>query len=92
MQRRTHSDEFKAKIALEMIKGEKSLAEIASGYEIHQSLVLKWKRDLEANAAKLFARKEDEQIKELKEEQEKLYKALGKRQIENDWLKKKLGL
>jgi len=90
--RRSHSEEFKAKVALEVVKGEKSLAEIAGKYEIHQNLAVRWKRELEAKAAKLFVRKEDEQVKELKEEKEKLYTALGKRQIEIDWLKKKLGL
>ena len=90
--RRSHSDDFKAKVALELIRGEKSLAEVASQYEIHPNLAIKWKREVEEKAAKLFARKEDEQVKELKEENERLYKAIGKRQIENDWLKKKLGL
>jgi len=90
--RRSHSDGFKSKVALEVIRGEKSLAEIACQYEIHPNLAIKWKREVEEKAAKLFARKEDDQMKALQEENEKLYTQLGKRQVENDWLKKKLGL
>ena len=52
--RRKHSPSFKAKVALEALKGEASIAEIASCYEVHPNLVTKWKKTLQDEAAGIF--------------------------------------
>lgn len=91
-QRRTHSDVLKAKVAIEVLKGEKGINEIAALYEIHPNLALKWKRELEENAKEAFVKgKRPEDIAK-DEKIEELYKQLGKRDLELDWVKKKLGL
>ena len=64
--RRKHSPAFKAKVALEALKGEETIAEIASRFEVHPSQVRKWKREVTEGAAGIFGgdhtqRKKDDQ-------------------------------
>lgn len=83
---------FKAKVAIEALRGEKSLAELSSEYGVHPNQISKWKQDLIQGAAELFTKKSKENINLLEEEKDKLFKHIGKIQVENDWLKKKLDL
>ena len=55
--RRTHSPEFKARVALEALKGIKPIHEIASDNEIHPVQVSKWKKELQESIAEIFERK-----------------------------------
>ncbi len=64
--RRKHSPSFKAKVALEALKGEQTIAEIASRYEVHPNLVTKWKKALQDEAAAIFG--EDHAKKKKKDE------------------------
>ena len=89
--RKQYPKEFKAKVALEALKGEKTIAEISSAYEVHSTMVTKWKKQLQENISDIFARKNDREPSD-KELIDNLYKQIGKSQVEIDWLKKKLGL
>ena len=80
--RRQYGADWKAKIALEAIKGQRTVQQIASHYEIHPNLVTHWKKELLEGAAA----KADEELKA------ELYQQIGKLQVEVDWLKKKSGL
>jgi len=91
-QRRQYSADWKAKVALEAIKGQRTVQEIASHYEVHPTLVTHWKKQLLEGAAEIFSngkRVAAEADEELKAE---LYQQIGKLQVEVDWLKKKSGL
>ena len=91
-QRRQYSADWKAKVALEAIKGQRTVQEIASHYEVHPTLVTHWKKQLLEGAAEIFSngkRAAAEADEELKAE---LYQQIGKLQVEVDWLKKKSGL
>jgi len=91
-QRRQYSADWKAKVALEAIKGQRTVQEIASHYEVHPTLVTHWKKQLLEGAAEIFSngkRAAGEADEELKAE---LYQQIGKLQVEVDWLKKKSGL
>ena len=83
---------FKAKVAIEALRGEKSLAELSSEYGVHPNQISKWKQDLIQGAAELFTKESKENVNLLEEEKDKLFKNIGKLQVENDWLKKKLDL
>ena len=74
---------FKARVALEALKEEKTIAQISAEYEIHSNLVSKWKKQLKDNI-----RNEPEGDHKV----DNLYKEIGKLQVQNEWLKKKLGL
>jgi transposase len=84
--RRKHSPSFKAKVALEALKGEASLAEIASHYEVHPNLVTKWKKALQDEAATIFG--EDHARKKKRDENlvAQLYQQIGQLKVEKDFL------
>ena len=91
-QRKQYSADLKARIALEAIKGQKTVQEIASHYGIHPNMVTHWKKQLLDGAAEIFSNgkiREAESDEQLKAE---LYQQVGKLQVEVDWLKKKSGL
>ena len=91
-QRRSFSAEMKARIALEAIKGQKTIQEIASHYGVHPNQVTNWKRQAIAGVPVVFAdRRSQPEMSEsaLKAE---LYQQIGQLQVEVDWLKKKSGL
>ena len=91
-QRRNFSGEIKGRIALEAIKGQRTIQEIASHYGMHPSQVTQWKRQAVESMPGLFTdrRARDGEAQEaLKAE---LYQQIGQLQVELDWLKKKSGL
>ncbi len=83
--------EFKARVAFEALKGEKTLSELSSEYEVHSNMILRWKKQLQKNGADIFTRKNEREPSDT-QLIDKLYKQIGKSQVEIDWLKKKLGL
>ncbi len=90
--RKSFSNEFKAKVAMEALKGEMTLAQISSKYGVHSNQVQAWKKVLKEGMGDLFWGSKKKTVKHQKEMIEDLYKNVGKLQIENDWLKKKLDL
>jgi putative transposase len=91
-QRRRHAAAFKAKVALEAIKGLRTVNEIAAGYGVHPHQVTLWKRQALEHLADLFSDRHGRS--ELAEEELKaqLYQQIGELKVELDWLKKKSGL
>jgi putative transposase len=87
--RRTHDAGFKAKVALEAIKGEKTVAEISSKYGIHPNQIGKWKKEVLERLPELFNGKMKKADKTADELQAELYQQIGQLKVELDWLKKK---
>lgn len=86
--RRNHSSSFKAKVALEAIKGELTVAEIAMKYEVHPTQITKWKKDVLENITGIFEGKiVNSQVRDDKEKDE-LYKQIGKLQVQVDFLER----
>ena len=80
----------KAIIALEAIRGDKTISQIASIHEVHPTQVQQWKKIVSENVSSLFS---DKRRKEGKSEQQiidELYRIIGQRDMEIAWLKKKL--
>lgn len=86
--RRKFSSAFKAKVALEAIKDQQTLQEIASKFEIHPTQISTWKREFIENSAKAFDSKS--KTEEVDKEKSALYNKIGQLQVENDFLKKVL--
>lgn len=93
MKRRNFSAEFKAKIVLEVLRGEKELSVIASENEIAPNQIRNWKAEFLRNAAAAFDDKRVEDLKadmkEKERETDSLYKKVGQLTTQVDWLKKK---
>ena len=89
-QRRTHSPEFKARVAMEAISGRKTLQEIAADHSIHPIQVRQWKKQLLEGSSELFTRGKKSQSKdECQAKEAELFQQIGKLQMELEWLKKK---
>jgi len=90
MVRTPHTPEFKKKVALEALREDKTLAQIASAHGVHPVQVCKWKKVLLDGAASLFAN-----VKQMRHpntwDQEAHERKIGQMTIEMDYLKKKLG-
>jgi transposase len=87
--RKKYSSDFKAKVALEAIKGENTIAELASRFELHPVQISQWKKALLDGVPSLFAGK---QIKEDKKEADlidNLYRQIGQLTVERDFLSRK---
>ena len=89
--RRVHSPEFKARIALEALKGLKPVHEIAADNEIHPAQVSQWKKELQERMSELFERKNarSDETEKHQKHIERLEQKVGQVVVERDWLKKK---
>ena len=91
--RRTFTAEFKAKVALEAIKGQRTLAEIAQHYEVHPNQISTWKRQAIEHLASTF--EDGRRRREAADEaalRDQLYQQIGQLTVELDWIKKRAGL
>lgn len=85
--RRKFEQEFKAKVALAALKGNKTTAELSSMYEVHGNMINRWVKEAQERLSEIFA---TDNGKDQNQEQliEKLYQRIGQLNVENEWLKK----
>ena len=89
MGRKKYSKELKAQIALDAIKGQKTIAELASEYGVHANQISMWKKQLlDAAPAAACSSGKDKDAEKKEVERDHLYQKVGQLQIEVDWLKK----
>jgi putative transposase len=89
-QRRKFSSALKARVAIEAIKGHRSVSELAGEHQVHPSQITQWKKQLLDSAEQVFS---DGRVIEKKDQEEllaKLYQQIGQMKVELDWLQKKL--
>jgi transposase-like protein len=90
--RRKFTAQFKSKVALEALKGVKTLSELAQQFDIHPNQISMWKKELEDASIELFDKKRGPQKIEKEDDSSKLYEQIGRLQMELEWLKKKSGI
>jgi putative transposase len=91
-QRKRYSAEFKAKVALEAIKGQKTINELASKYGLHPNQITQWKRQALDALPQIFSDRRLQGDKEREQLEAALYQQIGQLKFELDWLKKKVAL
>lgn len=87
--RRQHSAEFKLKAVVEVLKGEKTAAQLAGELEVHPVVLSEWKKQLTDNGPQIFTR--GNKPKNTDTEKAELFEQIGRLKMELEWLKKKLG-
>ena len=89
--RRRFSAQFKAKVALEALRGERTVSELAAQYEVHPNMISTWKRQAKEGLVEVFSgapeRRKSDREKEIKE----LHAKIGELTVEKDFLSKVLG-
>src|SRR5450755_3146802 len=84
--RKKHSGAFKARVALEAVKGERTLNELAGQFEIHPTQVVQWKQRLLAGAVEVFNGGVEHDAVEEAALRDRLYQEIGQMKVELDWL------
>lgn len=89
MTRQPRNSQFKSQVALEAIKNQKTVNELAAEYEIHPTLIGKWKKQLLEGVPTIFADGRTKAVQNDEALQGRLYEEIGRLKVELDWLKKK---
>lgn len=90
--RKQYSPKFKAKVAVEAIRGERTLTQLASQYHVHPIQVGQWRKTALEQMAELFVDGRKRKRRDEDVERGALYEQVGRLKVELDWLKKKVGL
>jgi putative transposase len=89
MGKKRHDAAFKAKVALEAVKGEKTLAQLAGQYGVHPNQIGQWRKKILKELPALFSGNGSRQEKDRDELEAELYRQIGQLKVELEWLKKK---
>jgi len=87
--RKSYDATFRAKVALEAVKGEKTLAELSSEFGVHPNQIRNWRKQLLETLPDLFTDRRKKKDKDQEELVSELYRQIGQLKVELDWLKKK---
>lgn len=92
--RKTYTSEFKAKVVLEVLREEQTVAQIAAKYEVHPNQLARWKKTVLEGVTELLSdkRKKESDEKEHQELVKELYAQIGELSTKLNWLKKKSGI
>ena len=89
--RRNFSADFKAKVALEALVGDKTLAELAAKHDVHPNMIRQWKRQAKQSLPAAFGRKASRGSTDRDAEVKELHAKIGQLTVENDFLSKAFG-
>jgi len=89
--RRKHNPSFKARVALEAIKGEETIAELANRFEVHPGQIRKWKNSLVEGATGIFGGDQAQKKRDDASLVAQLYQQIGQLKVERDFLENALG-
>ncbi len=86
---KNHNATFKAKVAFEAAKGEKTIAQLSSEYGIHANQIGQWKKKLLEELPVIFSDKRKKAERDREELESELYRQIGQLKVELEWVKKK---
>lgn len=87
--RKRYDGTFKAKVALQAMRGDRTTAEIASDFGIHPNLVTLWKKQALEALPEVFSERRKRREEDREAIESELYRQIGQLKVELDWLKKK---
>jgi transposase len=88
--RRKFTATFKAEVVLEALKERRTISELAQQFDLHPNQITAWKKEFLSGASKVFEGPVDPQRESLQQERDVLFQQIGRLQVENDFLKKKV--
>ena len=91
-QRRRHTAEFKAQVAVAALKEQQTLNELASAYGVHPVQVAQWKQQALSALPEVFTGRRARAAQDSETLQAQLYEEIGRLKVELDWLKRKMHL
>lgn len=90
--RKQYSPKFKARVAMEAIRGEKTLSQLGSQFKVHPMQIAKWRKAALEQLPELFVDGRKGKTLTSEAETNALYEEIGRLKVELDWLKKKAGM
>ena len=90
--RKQYSPKFKARVAIEAIRGERTLSQLGSQFKVHPMQIAKWRKFALETLPELFVDGRTRKGRGGEAESDALYEEIGRLKVELDWLKKKAGL
>lgn len=88
--RKVHGAAFKARVALEAVKGEKTLAQLSSEVGVHANQIRQWRKQLLEELPRIFSDRRCKEDREREDLVSELYQQIGQLKVELGWLKKKI--
>ena len=85
-QRKKYSAEFKARVALEALKGHKTMNELVGLYGVHSTQITKWRNHLRSELPQIFSNRHEKREQDHEALQAQLYQQIGQLKVELDWL------
>jgi len=89
--RKRYNAQMKAQVAIEAIRGQRTINELAAEYEVHPNQITQWKKYLLANAPEVFSNNQSGKKHSGEVLKDRLYQEIGKLKVELEFLKKKSG-
>lgn len=90
--RKQYSSKFKARVAIEAIRGERTLSQMGSQFKVHPIQIAKWRKAAVEQLPELFVDGRTGKSRNGEADSDALYEQIGRLKVELDWLKKKVGL
>lgn len=90
--RKQYSPKFKARVAIEAIRGEKTLSQLGTQFKVHPIQIAKWRKAALEQLPELFVDGRRSKARNGESDRDALYEEIGRLKVELDWLKKKVGL
>jgi len=90
--RKVHTAEYKARVALEALRTNKTINQVGQEFDVHPAQVVLWKKAVQDQAKTLFEGKRGPKVVDAQSEPDRLYSEIGRLKMELDWLKKKAGV
>jgi transposase-like protein len=90
--RKQYSPKFKARVAVEGIRGERTLSQLGSQFKVHPIQIAKWRKSALEQLPELFVDGRKSKSRNGEVDRDALYEEIGRLKVELDWLKKKVGM